>query len=97
MIFDNADFLEIIYYNIIFTLIEIMNENDNKFLYYNKCSLFNISLDYLIEIISTEIEEKSIGILIKIIDSIHQFILKNKKVLAFFQNGNIRNIIIIFH
>ena len=92
MIFDNADFLEIIYYNIIFTLIEIMNENDNKFLYYNKCSLFNISLDYLIEIISTEIEEKSIGILIKIIDSIHQFILKNKKVLAFFQNGNIRNI-----
>ena len=92
MIFDNADFLEIIYYNIIFTLIEIMNENDNKFLYYNKCSLFNISLDYLIEIISTEIEEKSIGILIKIIDSIHQFILKNKKVLAFFQNGNIQNI-----
>ena len=91
MILDNADILEIIYYNIIFTLIEIMNENDNKFLYYNKCSLFNITLDYLIEIISTEIEEKSLVILIKIIDSIYQLILKNKKLLTFLQKGNISN------
>jgi len=92
MILDNTDILEIIYYNLIFTLIEIMNENNNKFLYYNKCSLFNISLDYLIKMISAEVEEKSIDILIKIIDSIHQIISKNKKVLAFFQNRKIHNI-----
>ena len=91
-ILDNFDIFEIIYYNIIFTLIEIMSAKENMFLYYNKCSLFNISLDYLIQMISTEIEESSIDILFKIIDSIHHFISKNKKVLAFFQNGNVHNI-----
>ena len=82
-IFDNKDILEIINYNIIYNLIE-MNNSDN-ILIYNKISLFNISLNYLIQIISNDDFQKSqIDIIFKILDSLYKFL--NKKILFIFQN-----------
>ena len=77
---DVNDILEIIHYNLFYTLIDI---NDSKKLIYNKCTLFNISLNYLVEIITRDIQKIKIDIIDKIFDSLHQFLTKNKKVLFF--------------
>ena len=71
---ENNDILEIIHYILIYTLIDI---NDSKKLIYNKCTLFNISLNYLIEIITRDIQKIKIDIIVKIFDSLHQFLTKN--------------------
>ena len=81
-ILDINDILEIIHFNLIYTLINI---NDSIKLIYNKCTLFNISLKYLIEIISKNIQKIKTDIIFKLLDSLHQFLTKNlnKKALFF--------------
>ena len=82
-IFDVADIFYIIYYNINLILLEI--KNSDNYLAFNKCSLFNISLNFLIQIITNELEGKSIDILFNILNTIFQFISENRKILFFFQ------------
>jgi len=88
-IFDEEDILDIIYYNINFILFEIKN-SDNYFTF-NKCSLFNISWDYLVQIISREFEGKAIDILFKILNTLFQIIYENRNILLFFQKEDNKN------
>jgi len=82
-IFDEADIFEVIYYNINFILLEL--KNSNNYLTFNKCALFNISLNYLVKLITSEFEGKSIDILLNILNSILRFITDNRNILFFFK------------
>ena len=88
-IFDEADILDLIYFNINFILLEI--KNSDNYLTFNKCSLFNISLDYLVQIISSEFGGKAIDILFNILNTIFQFISENKNILFFFKKEDNKN------
>ena len=59
-IFNNDDIFEIIHYNIIYNLIE-MNNSEN--IIFNKISLFNISINYLTNIIYNEFQKNQLNIL----------------------------------
>ena len=82
-IIDNNDILEIIYYNIIFYLIEI--SNTQSILHFNKNNLFNLSINYLIQIIATDTTQISTNIIFNIFNSLHKFLIEDKKILFFFK------------
>ena len=82
-IIDNNDIIEIFYYNIIFYLIEITNAE--SILNYNKYSLFNSSINFLMKIISTDIANISINAIFKIFNSIYKFLTENKNILFLFR------------
>ena len=82
-IIDNNDILEIIHYNIIFYLIEI--SNTQSILNYKKNALFDLSINYLFQIIATDITQISTNILFNIFNSLHKFLIENKKILFFFK------------
>ena len=80
-ILNNDDILEMMHYNIVYNLIEI---NNSENITYNKISLFNISTNYLINIICNEFQKNQLNILFKILDSIKK--LLSKKTLFIFKN-----------
>ena len=86
-IFNNDDIFEIIHYNIIYNLIE-MNNSEN--IIFNKISLFNISINYLTNIICNEFQKNQLNILYNILNSIHNLLIN--KCLFIFKNQNFHKI-----